>query len=450
MRLYTESQLSDIRRHLLAGEKRFSMGAYRCYFADTPKEYTIQRIPNFALGLAYVPGEDAFALNYPHIDNVRKDALPAVSNAWIQEKTNGTNLGIVRAGRRVIHRTRGTLEPEKVINDINSAVLQGKNTIVGVQERVFERFRARYEPILSEGIERGYVDDFGNFNIGRVAKEASSAFGPSFDSMPSLMGVFMEACSKFNPICVNESVNVGIYLDIPEPFMLVVFDVISREGDGSMTFWGADTLDQFVVNQKNILVAKGSRLSLDLLDSGLRETREEGFVVKSPNGYWKFKRADVLAWERTVGHLPNILSYSVSHIFEQQFSFHESEILAGALKRPTLKEEVVAAAWSEAENNGVSRKQLLEFYAKGRSAVGADAEARLDRMLEDMIARKLLLFAAPALRNKGVQKSELWRELPNYVAFEREPLYFDAKKGRQRAEGWYSRLVSGVIGRTYF
>ena len=451
VRLYAAAQLADIRDHLLAGGRRFSVGAYRFYFAAARAGYSIQRIPNFALGLAYLAGEDAWALNYPHLDNIKAPELANVPKGWVQEKSNGTNLGYVRVASRVIHRTRGTLEPERVINDINTAIIQGKNTIVGVPQATFSGFRARYEPILRGAMEDGYVDGFGNVNVERIAKETFPAVRPLFDSIPSVMGVFGELVSRFNPICVDERISAGIYLDMGSPYKLIVFDIISREQDGSMVFWDADTVEQTGLRGENVSVARTARLSAAVLESSLWRTREEGYVVKSLNGYWKFKREDVLRWERTVGYLPNILAYSVSHLFEQEFSFSKDEVLGGALKRPQLSSEIIEAVWEEARNNGVTADRLVEFYSSKRPERSV-AQIREDVAggLRDMVFQWLQLFVAPALRDAGVKMDQLWREVPRYVWFEKEPVYFDAKKGKERAHVWYSKLIGGVIGRTYF
>ena len=354
----------------------------------------------------------------------------------------------MRTGHRVIHRTRGTLEPERVINDINTAIIQGKKTIIGVPKEAFSDFRERYEPTLKEGMEAGFVDEFGNVNIAKIAREVLPSIEHLFREMPSLMGVFGEACSRYNPICIDERMSVGLYLDDPAPYRVVVFDVISQEDDGSMVFWASDTIDQLGIAGPNISFAQTSDLSAAALCPALATAEEEGFVVKSLNGYWKFKRDDVLAWERAVGYLPNILAYSVSHVFEQEYSFSGEEVLDGRLKDSGLKQEIVSAAWAEAEGHGVTRDMLSQFYAR-RGPRNGDPEAKLDSELDRMVTQKMLLFVVPALRSRGVKINEVWREIPKYFAFEREPTYFDAKKGRERASGWYAKLVSGVVGRTF-
>lgn len=453
MRLYTPEQLADIRRNLKNGEKKFNIGAYKCIFTNSSSGYQIQRIPNFALGLAYFPGSDTFAVNYPHINNVRRIELETVSKGWVQPKLNGTNLAFVRADGRIFHRTRGTLEPEKVINDINTAVIQGKKTIIGIPEQTFQSFKTRYEATLRQGIGEGWVDEYGNVRIKKMAGEIIPQVRWVLDTK-GVIGVFGELCSRYNPISVDQTITAGIYIDMPEPYNYVVFDIVTQNDDGSVEFWDVGAIESlsgaFPSSEKRIALVKSVPLSIQVLDSALKTTKEEGFVVKSSNGYFKFKREDVLQWERTVGYLPNVLSFSVSHIFEQEFSYSEAEVMAGALKKPTLRQEIIDAAWSEAENNGITRPQLVSFYATlGGGKPQQEAERIVDHNLEDMITEKLLLFVAPALKNNGVKINEVWKEVPKYLYFSREPIYFDQKKQRDRANGWYSKLIGGIIGRTY-
>jgi hypothetical protein len=85
----------------------------------------IQRVSNFALGLAYDTTNKQFIFNYPHLSNI-KTVSDVPQNSIVQEKLNGTNVGIIKlADGSIIYRTRGSIEPDTFMNNINSAILEG-------------------------------------------------------------------------------------------------------------------------------------------------------------------------------------------------------------------------------------------------------------------------------------------------------------------------------------
>jgi len=460
MRLYTSGELNDIKTKLENEEKKFNVGIYKYAFARK-EGYLIQRIPNKAFGLAYIPATKSLIYNYPHLGNIKESEIPTITGASFSKKLNGTNIRWGRVGNELWYGTRGTLNPARFLNNVNAAIIQNKSGIIGVRPEVFRPFREQYEPILRAGVDKGLIDDYGNFVlIAQLIDNIRTSIAPIFE-IQSIVACYGELVSKFNPICVDEGISSGIYIDDADhDYQYIVFDVLSRTDDGDMVFWDPLTLNQLPINKNpNVSIIESRPLSLDILSQFMTNTKEEGVVIKSPVLYTKWKKANILAWERLVSNLSNIVSYSVTHIFEQEFSFSSAEILSGKLKELSIIDEIRKAAYEEMGNHGVSQAELVNFYiskaARNKSAneppmTQEAAETTIERSLNDQIVEKLLLMIAPALRDNGIDKSKLYIEIPKLFAFPRGvPTFYDEKRGKYRPYEWWGKLVSNVIGRSY-
>jgi len=244
MRLYTQGELAEIKANLVAGRNKFNVGIYKCFFSGH-NNYVIQRISNKFLGLAYVKEADSLFYNYPHLSNIKKSEISSISNASFSKKLNGTNIRIGRMGPELWHGTRGTLNPSKFLNDINTAIIQNKSGIIGVSPEVFTPFRLRYEPVLKSEIEKGLVDAYGNFVLKpEIVNHIKAVLAPVFESK-SVVAVFGELISAFNPICVSPDLSAGIYIeDADHDYQYIVFDVLSQTDEGDVEFWDPMILDQ--------------------------------------------------------------------------------------------------------------------------------------------------------------------------------------------------------------
>lgn len=445
-RLYTKAEVEEIRSKLKAGELKFSVSGFKCLFTKS-KGYLIQRIHNKFLGLVYFPETDNFVYNYPHIDNIRAAEIASVQSAYFNTKFNGTNFRVCRVGDKLVYGTRGTVSPERFPVDVNTAILQGKDALAGVAPDVFKKFKTRYEPILKEGIAKGYVDDFGDMLIQKVAAESMSKFEQIFTDK-TVVAVFSELTSRYNPICVNPEMDAGIYLgDVPD-YKLTIFDVLVEDEDG-YSFLPAEAVRQLPVEQDpQLSVADATPFTPETAAMFLAGTHEEGLMVKSPARYYKMKRTDVLEWERMMGTLSTVIDYSIAHTFDQEYQFTGEEILGGVFLNQATFEEITNSVWQEVSSHGITREQLVEFYiSKGRSEDAANDI--LNHSVADGILEKVLLAVAPVLKSKGIPKEKLFAEIPKVIRFNREPTYFDEKKQKTRAYDWYSKLVGSVIGRCY-
>ena len=170
-------------------------------------------------------------------------------------------------------------------------------------------------------------------------------------------------------------------------------------------------------------------------------------ILQSLKGenYWKFKHEDVIEWERMMGKLSNILYFAAEHVFQQGLGFTTKEIFEDKiLMRRETSEAITTQIWQEVNANGVTRKDLVDYFAtKGKK------EGEIDQIVKSAVLNNLLLLVTPTLQGNGIQKERLYLEIPKYFAFDNEPLYFDEAKQKYRANKWYGALISHTIGKVY-
>ena len=110
MILYTDSELSDIKKNIESGTLKFKLAQYNLIFSKSGK-YLIQRVQNKFLGLVYNTESKSFILNYPHISN--KSEKDQITEGYIEPKYNGTNYAyLIDDKENFYFRTRGSVNPE--------------------------------------------------------------------------------------------------------------------------------------------------------------------------------------------------------------------------------------------------------------------------------------------------------------------------------------------------
>lgn len=444
MQLYSKEDLEFIKGKLKSGEMRFSLREFRMFFSKKENIY-IQHVSNFALGLAYNVELDEFYFNYPHINNVRDEK---VVNGFVQGKRNGTNLGFLPINKNgdldIVFRTRGSIFPERFINDINTRILSCTKTVLGINENVFQQFACKYKPILQEGQEKGYVDDFGNFVLERVTNELVRVLRPLFSS-GEIIGIFGELISKYNPIAVDGEMKFGMYLDMKEDFQYVIFDILRKDEEGNV-FLDFTSNGQLARSFSSPYVSYVETIPLtNLVKSVDLFPIEEGIVVKNKDQYLKFKREDVITWERMMGKLSNVLFFSVDHIFSQGLGFSDEEIFERKiLTQEGIIDGIINQVWQEVFTNGVTRKNLIEYFATKNMK-----EYEIDNQLRDNIYKNLMLLVSATLKKFDIKKEVLYKEIPQYIKFHSEPLYFHEKRKKLVATIWYGKMIGNVIGKVY-
>lgn len=451
LKLYSQEDLELITSNLEAGKLKFSVGQYRCFFGKQGK-YLIQRIDNYMLGLTYDTEGRFLIFNYPHLNNIRDEQIAQVQGAEVQEKPNGTNFGFMLTPQGVVYRCRGSIQPSRFPNEINARIATGELKYVGIKDEIFMPFVEKYTPIFKEGQAKGYIDDMGNVNAEKMASElierVKPVFGINEDPQPKLMyadmeiiGVFGELISKYNPIAVDPELRHGMYLDMSKDFDFIMFDLMFRDMDGNIYL--SHNIDNVAwtcgINSVRTVPLKD--ITTCLSDYG----NEEGVIIKGwNNNYYKMKHEAVISWARMMGTLSTVIRYSVEHIFSQGLGFSDKEILDGVLLNRETIDSLYTQAWEEVNANGITMEQLYEYYTakkKPLSAVQGD--------MREAVERNLMMLVTPVLKENGVPKEKLYLEIPKYLRFQSEPLYYDTKKQRFKAWAWYGKLIGTVIGKVY-
>jgi len=452
-KLYSNEQLNVIQNSLEAGKLKFNVGEFRCNFSKQG-DLVIQRIDNFMLGLSYNVVKKYFIYNYPHLNNLREDQIPLVEGAELQEKPNGTNLGFLPTSEGITYRCRGSIAPSRFPNEINAKMATGTKQYVGIKDEVFASFTEKYLPIFKEGQFKGFIDDMGNVVIEKMIPTLQEDITRLFrlDSLENhseyypmdlqLIGVFGELISKFNPIAVDPQLRHGMYLDMSKDFDFVMFDLMFRDMNGNIYL--SHNIDNVAwtcgINSVRTVPLKD--ITTCLSDYG----NEEGVIIKGwNNNYYKMKHEAVISWARMMGTLNTVINFSVEHIFSQGLGFGDKEILEDkVLLNKDVIDGLYIQAWEEVAANGITMEQLYEYYTakkKPLSAVQGD--------MRNVMEHSLMMLVTPILKEHGVSKEKLYLEIPKYLRFQSEPLYYDDKKQRYKAWAWYGKLIGTVIGKIY-
>ncbi|MEM3858727.1 MAG: RNA ligase family protein [Candidatus Micrarchaeaceae archaeon] len=442
MILYSKEELDSIRANLDANNYKFTLGEYRLIFTggSLATNFLVQRVSNKYLGLAYNKENKTFIYNYPHIEN-KKDS-DTFTDGFIEPKYNGTNYAIVQDSvGNLYHRTRGSINPEMFLNTINVSILQNRE-LIGVPSEKFAEFKKKYNQILQEGISKGYVDSFGNVLLNKINKDIDPYLTTFIGRMLNgykVVGIFGEIISKYNPINVDDSFKYGIYIDMPQDFRFIVFDILG-EKNGNVYFISPEMFEMII--PKNDIVEPIEYMKISELNTMLNTYKaEEGLVLKTEDKYLKLKREEVLQFERMIGKLGNVIVFSIEHVFSS-LGFSKSELInnKSALNQEYLN-GIRMQVWNEINNAGITKEALVEYFK---------SESKMYSYFNDRFDNAMLTEIASQLFSSGIPKEKLYLELPNYYLFNKKVIEFSEK--RQKVipiDKNYSKIVSRLIGKVY-
>lgn len=429
--LYSNDEINIVKEKLANGEKRFSIDNYNLEFSQNGSYY-INRTENKFKGLAYDTTLKEVIINYPHINNVPTSFKPT-SNDLVESKYNGTNIGFCNVMGKIYYRTRGSIEPEKVINELNTAILT-HTYVDGVETKAMDEFADTHRLVIKQGIQDGFIDGYGNF----IVKTAVDSIREDIEKLFSLfdmVGVFGELISKYNPIAVDMNLKYGRN---QEDYAYKVFDVVVKGKEGyflvpASEFFNMRSLERL---DSHIGVVVGeSPWDIHSLEALIYPT-DEGVVVKSSNGYFKFKREEVISWQRLMGRLTSIIPYSVSHVFEES-GFTETSVIEQKYFRGTGSQDIVKAVLEE-----ISGYNMMEAL-----------ERKFGKHLYSEILHKVQFYEAKTIMSflsADIPKEKIWEHIPHYMDFGAvDPIVWNEKRGKLVPNGNYARMISALIGLIY-
>ena len=453
--LYKDSDLNEIKTNLDNAILRFKLNDNNLIFSKSGS-YLVERIENKYLGLAYNSEEHSFILNYPHISNKRESDI--IENGYIEPKYNGTNYGYLvdEKGNRYF-RTRGSVNPDLFLNNINSAIVKNDN-MAGIKAEVFDEFKKKYNPIFEEGKSKGYIDTFGNFTLKNVNEILKSKLDAIIDNNINgfhingrkIVGIFGELISPYNPIAIDENIKYGQYLSLGKDFEFVIFDILVYMPEG-IDYYGNKYEGFYEFLQPNMIsilinedeyIKRVEYEELSSLDSLLdKYNAEEGLVIKTEDKYLKYKREDVMEWERMMGKIFNVLKFSIQHIVSELGFSKEEVISTNVYSSKQYINEVKVSIWNEIKSYNISKEDLLYFYK---------SESKMYDEFDSVFQDNILTGISSVLASNGIPKEKLYLEIPKYYYFNSNPLTFDEKRGKFiPISKDYARMISRIIGRVY-
>ena len=222
--------------------------------------------------------------NYPKIHNT----LNLEPGFVYQEKYNGTNLGLFRLNNQISYRTRGSLKPSEVYNEIMSNIANNNDVIVPFTKAETEKIKKKFRPIFETCLKKEYLKENGYLDMNNIINHILSNYGDEIEKMLGTYNIlFGELVSACNPIIVDFELKRGLYDNIDPD--LVLFDVGYVDENG----------DYYLIYDFETRKIKRAKLyNFTSLPDNI-----EGFVLKSPNGYFKYKPEDVLKYERITAQL---------------------------------------------------------------------------------------------------------------------------------------------------
>ena len=455
MILYTDSELSDIKKNIESGVLKFKLAQYNLIFSKSGK-YLIQRVQNKFLGLVYNTESESFILNYPHISN--KSEKDQITEGYIEPKYNGTNYAyLIDDKENFYFRTRGSINPEIILNTINSAILN-KEQIPGLNNEVFNGWKEEYFPLLNKGKEDEYIDSFGNFVLKKVNDKIQDYLKAIIHNRINgfninggkIVGIFGELISPYNPIAIDSNIKFGQYTKLETDFTFVIFDILvykpektdfyGNKIEGCYEFLEPNMMEMLIKDTDYIKKVEYEKISqlqsmLDKYDA------EEGLVIKTKDQYLKFKRDDVLEWERMMGKLSNVLKFSIEHV-ASELGFSKEEVIdKNVYSNKQYINEIKVSIWNEIQSYNITKENLVDYYK---------SESKMYNSFNSFLENAVITGIASVLASNGIPKEKLYLEIPKYYYFQNPQLIFDEKRQKMiPSTKFYSRLVSRIIGKVY-
>ena len=168
---------------------------------------------------------------------------------------------------------------------------------------------------------------------------------------------------------------------------------------------------------------------------------EEGLVIKTKEAYLKFKRTDVLDWERMMGKLSNVIKFSVEHI-TSELGFSKEEVIdKNVYSSKQYINEVKVSIWNEINSYNISKDNLISYYK---------TESEMYESFNSFLENSIITGIASVLASTGLPKEKLYLEIPKYYYFQYPQLVFSDKRNKWLpATKKYSSLISRIIGKIY-
>ena len=455
MILYTDSELSEIKNNIDSNNFKFRLNTNNLIFSKSGN-YLIQRVQNKFLGLAYSTEEKTFIFNYPHISN--KSEKDQITEGFIEPKYNGTNYAyLVDEKGNMYFRTRGSINPEIILNTINSAIISNQQ-ISGINSAVFNSWKEKYSFILNKGKENGYVDQFGNFVLDKVNQEIKDQLSFIINNKingfningSKIVGIFGELISPYNPIIIDGNIKFGQYMLLKTDFVLIIFDILvykpektdsfGNKSEGYYEFLDPNMLEILIKDTDYVKRVDYEKMS-ELKSMFDKYDAEEGLVIKTKEAYLKFKRTDVLDWERMMGKLSNVIKFSVEHI-TSELGFSKEEVIdKNVYSSKQYINEVKVSIWNEINSYNISKDNLISYYK---------TESEMYESFNSFLENSIITGIASVLASTGLPKEKLYLEIPKYYYFQYPQLVFSDKRNKWLpATKKYSSLISRIIGKIY-
>jgi hypothetical protein len=268
----------------------------------------ILEIPEELKGLIIY--KNNIVLNYPKIHNI----FSLEPGYVYQEKYNGTNLGLFKFNNQISYRTRGSLNPSEVYNEIMSSIANNNDVIIPFSKTETEKIKKKFRPIFETCLKKEYLKEDGYLDMKNIMNHLLTNYGDEIEKMLNTYSVlFGELVSACNPIIVDFELKRGIYDNIDPD--LVLFDVGYVDENG----------DYYLIYDFETRKIKHAKLyNFTALPDNI-----EGFVLKSPNGYFKYKPEDVLKYARIVAELQtnpyDYFSRVISKLYQEGSIFSPSD-----------------------------------------------------------------------------------------------------------------------------
>jgi len=360
-----EIKISNLSSRLVNGFKLYNLYTIQSLFSQTSEETKRKKIlynnkevvfvkRNFENDYYYVniletPEElkgviiykDNIILNYPKIHNTVK----LEPNFVYQEKYNGTNLGLFKLEKELTYRTRGSLKPSDVYNEIMSSIANNKDVIIPFSKVETEKIKEKFKPIFETCLKKEYLKETGYLDMTTIVNYILSNYGDEIEEMLNDYNIlFGELISACNPIIVDFELKRGLYNNIDPDFILFDVGYVDEKGDYYLIY------DFETRKMKQAKLYNVTNLPNDI----------EGFVLKSSHGYYKYKPEDVLRYERISVQLEtnphDYFNMIISKLYQE-----------GSLFIPTSEEELkllISRVKEEASVNGFDEiiTEILYVY----------------------------------------------------------------------------------------
>ena len=400
------------------------------------KPYFIQRLENNFYGRVFY--NNMWFYSYPHLSNIKDNTVISMESSYLEEKINGTNIGIGRYPGIDIVRTRMNPFPEEfpVTTFWNSTI----------ESIIRPEIRSRLTAIKNEMLTKypnWYINAGDGVYVGLKVQEVVKHIinvNEILTTYPNYIFYF-ELIGKINPIIIDTDVEFGLY---DFDYAMVLFDIFDMKNETFLSRLAKEHISQklniqLIPVRFTFNTIKELTNSISSIKQEAETQKIEGYVLKNEINIIKVKPDIIL---QSAYRLNSILK---GHIYTPDLLNYISKVITSDyLSKPEEYDNLVDLIKCEAEAD-YSEDVIIKNTSHIRKKI---AEAMAVMMAVKIMKEQTFEDKSDLFRYLNMQIPIRFAPLKTYIDFELEKSTEDVdirKKMKNRRKSIFNKVSKYCI-----